>query len=170
MARRRRTLEAYGVDIRQARRWRSLGLSPPEAGDRRVERRGRVGACAPPRPSRHRSRAGHAVRKHRVAVAIVSAEDVRSERRYRQTLHRRGGRATRGRPGDLRTPHLRAEPPIVGDPALAFEADQAALERLDARSSSARDVGVVGTRRERSKMEVVAKRQIDGNGRSLAPE
>ena len=31
--RRRRALEAYGVDIRQARRWRSLGLSPEEAQD-----------------------------------------------------------------------------------------------------------------------------------------
>jgi hypothetical protein len=31
--RRRRALEAYGVDILQARRWRSLGLSPEEAQD-----------------------------------------------------------------------------------------------------------------------------------------
>ena len=31
--RRRRILEAYGVDIRQARQWKSLGLSPEEAQD-----------------------------------------------------------------------------------------------------------------------------------------
>ena len=31
--RRRRALDAYGADIRQARRWRSLGLSPEEAQD-----------------------------------------------------------------------------------------------------------------------------------------
>ena len=31
--RHRRTLEGYGVDIREARRWKSLGLSPEQAQD-----------------------------------------------------------------------------------------------------------------------------------------